>query len=415
MGNQNSTERPNKYDETDMTSESSAGAELVVAENSRPSASPRPTAAPAASPSQLSKTPSNSTPALMKSQSARKVRAKYGTDERSKSKPEKVVNCLQAPETRKVTRTRYEEQERAGRRHEDAVTVQTENPHSSSPHQQRQGFSKKVRVGSSNALGPYGPTRDVSPYNGDQSKSRLYGPTNSVNLANSDEPENAEEMGAAPRKQLDGDRLKQADETVANIKKPGKVSRKLFLKAKRNPETPKKDGGHFAKKPENAARSSLVLFPGLVKYMGPSRFSEDPNSQIGAEGSSNSQIFQDDKKVASLPSSSNGGKPKKDRGLGEASTKTPAKVLGQTSAVSAKIQKPRHDTIIKLENAINTPTHDLAGLSTPSVKAEIPKDDNSPSLDDGIRRSGRVRKIRHWDGENYEVHLSKKARRKSAS
>lgn len=407
MGNQNSTERPNKHDETDITSESSSELELVSPEYSRASASPRPpTTAPAAGPSQLSRTPSNSTPALKRSQSARKVRAKGGTDERRKPKPEKMVTSLQAAETREVRRTRHEEQERAGSRHEEAITAQTENPESSSPHQKRTNLSKKVRVGPNNVPGQYGPTRDANPSNGDQPKSRLYGPFNSVNLVNGDESVNVKKTDAAPRKR---GRPKHVNETIANPKTPAKVSRKLFPKTKRSPITPKKAGGQIAIKSENETGSSRILFPGLVKYMGPSGFSEDPDSRIGADEPNNKQmISQDDRTIATFLTSSNSGKPKRGR---------PTKVLDKTSAVSAKIQKSEDDgeVITKLENAINTPTFDLAGFSTPSAKVEIPMEDRSPSLDDGIRRSGRARKIRRWDGENYEVRLSKKARHENAS
>lgn len=399
MGNQNSTERPNKHDETDITSESSTdtGEELTFPENSRVSASPHPpTAAPAASPSG---TPANSTPAL-KRQSTPKGRAKYGNDERSESKPKKMVTSLQTPETRKVARKRQEHQEPAGRRHEDAVTAHVKNRlPSSAHHQQRPDFSIKVPVVSGKALGPYGPT---NPWNADQSESPPYIPTNSVNFVNDGESENAEEADAAPRKRLDEDRLKHAYETVVNRRRPVKLNRKLPLRAKRSPGTPRKSG-----KTEKAAGSSLVLFPGLVKYMGPSGFGED----LGAEGPIKTEGSQDEETVAVLHTSSNGGKPKKSGDSVEASTKTTAKVLGQTSAVSGKVQKSQGDNINKPKNAIKTSAPDLAGLSTPPAKAKMPKDEESPTVDDGIRRSGRARKVRQWDGENYEIRPSKQARR----
>lgn len=411
MGNQNSTERPNKHDETDITSESSTdtGEELTLPENSRVSASPRPpTAAPAANPSG---TPVNSTPALKRSQSIPKGRAKYGNDERSEPKPKKMVTSLQMPETRKVARKRQEQQEPTGRRHEEAVTAHVKNRlPSSSHHQQRPDFSVKVPVVSGKALGPYGPT---NPWNGDQSGSRPYRPTNSVNFLNGGESENAEETDATPRKRLDEDRLKHADETVVNRKTPVRLDRKQSLKAKRSPGTPKKYSRQLAGKTEKAAGSSLVLFPGLVKYMGPSGFGEDLGAEgaVKTEGLIKTQGSQDDETVAILHTSSNGGKPRKSRDSGEPSSKTTAKVLGQTSAVSGKAQKPQGDNINKPKNAIDTSAPDLAGLSTPPAKAKVPKNEESPAVDDGIRRSGRARKVRQWDGENYEVRPSKQARR----
>lgn len=408
MGNQNSTERSNKHDETDITSESSAdtGEELVFRENSRVSASPRPpTAAPAGSPSG---TPSNSTPALKRSQSTPKGQSKYGNDERSESKPKKMATSPQTPGTRKVARKRQEQQERSGRRHEDAVTAQVKNllpP--SSHHQQRPDFSIKAPVVSGTALEPYGPTNTL---NGDQSESRPYRPTNSVNSVNCGESKNAEETDAAPRKRSDEDRLKHADGTVVNGKTPLELSQKLPLKAKRGLATPKKYGRQLDNKTEKASGSSLVLFPGLVRYMGPSGHGE----VLGAEGaikteeSIKKQGSQDDETVAVLQTSSNGGNPNDTR---QASTQTTAKDLGQTSAVSRNVQKPQGDLINKAKSAINTSAPDLAGLSTPPATAKIPKDEESPIVDDGIRRSGRARKIRQWDGENYEVRPSKQARR----
>lgn len=410
MGAQQSTERHNAHDENDITSESSTGAKLKFPENSRAPVSPRPpTAAPAASPSQLSDDPANSTPALSKSQSARKGRAKHGIDERRKSKPEKMVTSPQTPETQGVARKRHEEQELVIRRHETAITAQIQNlPPPSSQDQQRPDYFVKVPVGSGNALGPYGPTRDVNSWNGDHSKSRPYGPTKSVNFAKGDESESrdlyAEKTDVAAPKLLDGNHPKHADETVANRKTPVKGNLKIPVKAKRSPVTPRKYSG----RPAHKAKKAPILFPGLVKYMGPSGFREDPDSEIVGDGPIKRQVSQDDETVANLRASPNGGP-------GEASTKSPAKVLGQTSAVSGKARKPQHGNIIKQENAGNTSARDFAELSTPSTKAEMPEDDKSLAVDDGIRRSGRARKIRRWDGENYEVRPSKQARRLSPS
>ena len=51
----------------------------------------------------------------------------------------------------------------------------------------------------------------------------------------------------------------------------------------------------------------------------------------------NTQVSQADEAVANLPNSSNGCKPMKGSGSGKASTKTPANVIGQTSALSGEV------------------------------------------------------------------------------
>lgn len=40
----------------------------------------------------------------------------------------------------------------------------------------------------------------------------------------------------------------------------------------------------------------------------------------------------------------------------------------------------------------------------------MPRDDKNPTVDDGIRGSGRVRKTRYWDGESYGVRPSSQER-----
>lgn len=487
MGTQNSVERRSSPD-TDMTSESSAGAESMFAEDSRQkiipetnnetksgaSANPRTSpVAPAASISQQSRIAAKSPPALRTSQPpstspghqwpedlcdnvailmretvtrgynteanwnrisyqlrerygfersasgiknywARKGRAKYGIDERRKPKPKKMVTSMQTPKTRRVARKRHGDIGVAVTRHEDAVTAQidaTSLSPSSYHYQQRPEFYIKFPEESGSTLGPYGPTRNMNSCNSDQSESQPYGPTRNVNLGNSDQSEsqdlNPEAPDGAPRMRLNGDRLKFVDETVMN--------RETLVKAQRTPEMPKKYGRQLAIEYKKVAGSSLALFPGLVKYMDPSGITEDLGSKISTDGPINAQASQADETLANLLTSLNGGKSKKATGSIEVSTKTPTKIISQTSAVSGKVQNLEREDITKPNNTINTASPDLAPPRTPSAKAETPQDDSSPTIDDGIRRSGRVRKIRRWDGENYEVRSSKQACRESAS
>ena len=480
---------------------------------------------------------------------ARKGRAKYDIDERRKPKPEKMVTSLQSPETRRVARKRHGEPAVAGRRHQNAVTapINATNLSPSAYHyQQRPDLYIKVPDGSDPPLGPYGPTRNMNSSNGDQSESRPYGPTMSVNIDHSDQSgsqdSNSEGPDGAPRKRLDGDRLKLVDGAVVDHTTPVKANHKKVVKTKRTPKTPKKYSRELDsadKKAEDkkavdkkavdkkavdkkaldkkaaekkAAGSSLALFPGLVKYMGPSGISKDLDSKVPADGPQiNAQVSQADEVVANLSTSPNSGKSRKAPGSIEVSTKSPAKVINQTNPVSGKVQKLQREDITKPKNSINTAAPDLASGSievstknpakfigqtsdisgkvqelqredinkpknaintaasdlapgsfqvsaknpakfisqtshisgkvqklqredmtkpknsintaapdlapprTPSSKAEAPKDDSSSTIDDGIRRSGRARKIRRWDGENYEVRLSKQPRRESAS
>ena len=450
---------------------------------------------------------------------ARKGRAKYDIDERRKPKPEKMVTSLQSPETRRVARKRHEELAVAGRRHENAVTapIDATNLSPSAYHyQQRPDFYIKVTDGSDSPLGPYGPTRNMNSCNDDQSESRPYGPTKSVNIGRSDQSgsqdSNSEGLDGAPQKRLDGDRVNLVDGAVVDRITPVKANRKKVVKTKRTPKTLKKYGRQLDSADKKSAGSSLALFPGLMKYMGPSGISKDLDSKVPADGPPiNAQVSQADEVVANLPTSPNSGKSRKAPGSIEVSTKTPAEVINQTSPVSGKVQKLQRENITKPKNSINTAApdltsgstkvstknpvkfigqtsdisgkvqklqreditkpknaintaapdlapgsiqvsaknpakfisqtsdisgkvqklqreditkpknsintaaHDLAPPRTPSSKAETPKDDSSSTIDDGIRRSGRARKIRRWDGENYEVRLSKQPRHESAS
>lgn len=357
---------------------------------------------------------------------ARKGRAKYGIDERKKPRPEKMVTSLQSPETRRVARKRHEDRAVAGRRHEDTVTARidaTSLPPSTFRYQQRPEFYIKFPEELGSTLGPYGPTRNInSPY-GDRSQSQPYGPTRSWNAGNSDQSEsqdsNTKGPDAAPRMRLDGDRLKFVDETVMNRVEPVKASRKNSAKAKQTPETPKKYGRRSAIEDKNVEGFSPALFPGLVKYTDPSGISEDLNSKIPIDGSINNQASQADETVVKLPTTSNGGKSKKAPGsIDDVSTKTiPAKAISQTSAVVRKVQKLQQEDITEPKEAtINNASPSLAAPRTPPAKIRTTQDDDSsPTVDDdGVRRSGRARRIRRWDGENYEVRLSKQARRESA-
>lgn len=350
---------------------------------------------------------------------ARKGRAKYGIDERRKPRPEKMVTSLQSPETRRVARKRHEDKAVAGRRHEDTVTARndaTNPPPSSFHYQQRPEFYIKFPEELGPTPGPYGPTRNMNSCYGDQSESRPYGPTRSVDVGNSDQSDSqdlkTEGPVAAPRMRLDGDRLKFVDETVMNRKTSVKANRRNSAKAKQAPETPKKSGRHIEDK--KLIDFSQALFPGLVKYTDPSG-SEDPDSKIPADGPSNAKASQADEAVVNLPTSSNGGKSKKGPGSIEVSTKTPAKAISQTSAVVGKVQKLQREDITEPKNAINSASPSLAEPRTPPAKTKTTQDGSSPTIDDGVRRSGRARRIRRWDGENYEVRLSKQARRDSAS
>lgn len=454
MGTQNSAERPSEPDADDLTSESSTSRESTVADDSRakvtpklekvtPSAGSRPsTAAHAASASQLSGTPANPTQALSASQPpsilyghqwpeflcdkveiliresvaegdktednwdvishrlrerygfersasgiknywARRGRAKYGIDERRKPKPETMATSLKTPQTRRAARKR---EELVRSRHEDAVTapIVAMNPHPSFfSYQQRPEFAIASPVGSGFAHGLYGPTKHLKNDanaaesnfdNGDQSESRPYGTTRNMNLGTRDQSASQdfkdEETDAAPRKRLDGDLQNHAHKTVVNRdrwekmnrKRPEKANRTMPLKAKQSPETPKKDGRQLANRAKNIASSSNILFPGLMKYVDPSSLNEDLDR----------------------------------------------KIIGKSQhADITKVTKPR--------NVINTSACDLALRSTPPAKAQMPKDDDSLTIGDGIRRSGRVRKTRHWGDEIYEVRPSKQARRKSAA
>lgn len=351
---------------------------------------------------------------------ARKGRAKYGIDERKKPRPEKMVTSMQSPETRRVARKRHDNKTVAGRRHEDTVTARidaTNLPPSSYHYQQRPEFYIKFPEELGPTLGPYGPTRNMNSCYDDQSESQPYGPTRSVDAGNSDQSESQDLKPdgpvAAPRMRLDGDRLKFVDETVINRKTSVKVNRKNSAKAKRTPETPKKYGRHIEDK--KAAGVSLALFPGLVKYSNPSGRSEDLDSKIPTDGPINAKASQTDETVLNLPTSSNGHKSKKAPGSIEVSTKTQAKAISQTSAVVGKVQKLQREDIAEPKNAIINASPSLAPPRTPPPKIKTTQDDSSPTIDDGVRRSGRARRIRRWDGENYEVRHSKQARRESAS
>lgn len=353
---------------------------------------------------------------------ARKGRAKYGIDERRKPRPEKMVTSLQSPETRRVARKRHEDKAVAGRRHEDTVTARIDatNPTPSSYHyQQRPEFYIKFPEELGPTLGPYGPTRNMNSCYSDQSESRPYGPTRNVDVGNSDQSESQdlkpEGPDAATRKRLDGDRLKFVEETVMNRKMPVKANRKNSANAKRTPETPKKYGRQPAMEDKKVARYSLALFPGLVKYTDPSGISEDLDSKFPTDGPISAQASQADETVVNLPTSSNDGKSKKAPGSIGVSTKTPAKAISLTNAVVGKVQKLQREDITEPKNAINSASPNLAPPRTPPSKITTPQDDSSHTIDDGVRRSGRARRIRRWDGENYEVRPSKQARSESPS
>lgn len=339
---------------------------------------------------------------------ARKGRAKYGIDERRKPRPEKMVTSLQSPETRRVARKRYE----------DNRIDAKKRPPPSFHYQQRPEFYIKFPEELGPTPGPYGPTRNMNSTYVDQSESQPYGPTRNVDVGNSNQSESQdlkpEGPVAAPRMRLDGDRLKFVDETVMTRKKLVKANRKSSAKAKQNTETPKKYGSHI-EDTKKLVDFSQALFPGLVKYTDPSGDSEDLGSKILTDGPIKAKAPQADEAVVNLPTSSKSGKSKKAPGSIEASTKTPAKAIGKISAVVGKVQKLQREDITKPKNAINSTSLSLGPPRTPSAKTKTTQDDSSPSIDDGVRRSGRARRIRRWDGENYQVRQSKQARRDSAS